>query len=281
MLGRTANDLFWMSRYIERAENIARLLEVGYRIALLPREGHGQDEEWRSTLRSAGCDKGYLAKYGTYDTARRRQLHAVRRRQSLERLFLPCHRPPQRPRAAHRHDARDVGEPQQRLARVLGQGCHRPGAERPAAAARLDQGALGAVPRRAAQHDPAQRHVLLQPARHLPGARRQHRAHPRREILRAAAAQRDRRRRDRQRAVGGDPALGFGPSQLPLGLQGQLQALAHRRLSDPQPADAALAALLLRGDPAGAGRARPFLRRGQRPAIAGQRNARGNWPTAT
>ena len=64
MLGRTANDLFWMSRYIERAENIARLLEVGYRIALLPREGHGQDEEWRSTLRSAGCDKGYLAKYG-------------------------------------------------------------------------------------------------------------------------------------------------------------------------------------------------------------------------
>ena len=68
MLGRTANDLFWMSRYIERAENIARLLEVGYRIALLPREGHGQDEEWQSTLRSAGCEKGYLAKYGAYDT---------------------------------------------------------------------------------------------------------------------------------------------------------------------------------------------------------------------
>ena len=54
MLGRTANDLFWMSRYIERAENMARLLEVGYRIALLPREGGGQDEEWLSTLRSAG-----------------------------------------------------------------------------------------------------------------------------------------------------------------------------------------------------------------------------------
>jgi uncharacterized alpha-E superfamily protein len=46
---------------------MARLLEVGYRIALLPREG-GQDAEWYSTLRSAGCEKGYLAKYGTYDT---------------------------------------------------------------------------------------------------------------------------------------------------------------------------------------------------------------------
>jgi uncharacterized alpha-E superfamily protein len=68
MLGRTANDLFWMSRYMERAENMARLLEVGYRIALLPREGHGQDEEWLSTLRSAGCEKGFLAKYGGYDT---------------------------------------------------------------------------------------------------------------------------------------------------------------------------------------------------------------------
>jgi uncharacterized alpha-E superfamily protein len=68
MLGRTANDLFWMSRYIERAENIARLLEVGYRIALLPHEGAGQDDEWRSTLRSAGCEQGYLAKYGAYAT---------------------------------------------------------------------------------------------------------------------------------------------------------------------------------------------------------------------
>jgi uncharacterized alpha-E superfamily protein len=68
VLGRTANDLFWMSRYMERAENMARLLEVGYRIALLPREGHGHDEEWLSTLRSAGCEKGYLAKYGSYDT---------------------------------------------------------------------------------------------------------------------------------------------------------------------------------------------------------------------
>jgi uncharacterized alpha-E superfamily protein len=58
-----------MSRYIERAENIARLLEVGYRIALLPREGvGGQDEEWLSTLRSAGCEQGFLAKHATYDT---------------------------------------------------------------------------------------------------------------------------------------------------------------------------------------------------------------------
>ena len=36
MLGRTASSLYWMSRYVERAENMARLLEVGYRISLMP-----------------------------------------------------------------------------------------------------------------------------------------------------------------------------------------------------------------------------------------------------
>ena len=41
---------------------------MGYRIALLPRDGDGQDNEWYSTLRSAGSEKGYLSKYGAYDT---------------------------------------------------------------------------------------------------------------------------------------------------------------------------------------------------------------------
>jgi uncharacterized alpha-E superfamily protein len=68
MLGRTANDLFWLARYVERAENMARLIEVGYRIALLPRDGEGFHEEWRSTLASAGCAQGYFAKYETLTT---------------------------------------------------------------------------------------------------------------------------------------------------------------------------------------------------------------------
>lgn len=70
MLGRTANDLYWLSRYVERAENMARLVEVGYRIVLLPREGEGYHQEWRSTLQSAGCEDGYVAKHGELDTRR-------------------------------------------------------------------------------------------------------------------------------------------------------------------------------------------------------------------
>ena len=36
MLGRHAESLFWMSRQIERAENMARLAEAGFRISLTP-----------------------------------------------------------------------------------------------------------------------------------------------------------------------------------------------------------------------------------------------------
>jgi uncharacterized alpha-E superfamily protein len=59
MLGKTANGLFWMSRYLERAENTARLIETGQRIALT-RLGDS-DEEWASVLQSAGVYDAFLA----------------------------------------------------------------------------------------------------------------------------------------------------------------------------------------------------------------------------
>ena len=68
MLGRTANDLFWMARYMERAENMARLIEVGFRLVLLPQESGGGDSEWRSTLQSAGCEAGYIARHSGFET---------------------------------------------------------------------------------------------------------------------------------------------------------------------------------------------------------------------
>lgn len=66
MLCRTANDLFWLSRYLERAENLARLIEVGYRIAMLPREGEGHNEEWKSILQISGSERYYLEQHQTH-----------------------------------------------------------------------------------------------------------------------------------------------------------------------------------------------------------------------
>jgi uncharacterized alpha-E superfamily protein len=65
MLARTAESLFWMSRYMERAENMARLADAGFRISLTPdSSGDGHSEEWSSTLAGAGVLAQFLAKYG-------------------------------------------------------------------------------------------------------------------------------------------------------------------------------------------------------------------------
>jgi uncharacterized alpha-E superfamily protein len=46
MLSRAANNLYWMSRHIERAENTARLLDVTYRMSLLPYRIHETEKSW-------------------------------------------------------------------------------------------------------------------------------------------------------------------------------------------------------------------------------------------
>lgn len=69
MLSRTADNLFWIGRYMERAEATARLLDVGARIALLPSAGHGYRNEWDSLLFAAGIAEGFARKYG--DTVQR------------------------------------------------------------------------------------------------------------------------------------------------------------------------------------------------------------------
>jgi uncharacterized alpha-E superfamily protein len=64
MLSRTAENLFWVARYMERAETMARLLEVGSRISLTPSAGHGHRSDWESLLQASGTAEGFWAKYG-------------------------------------------------------------------------------------------------------------------------------------------------------------------------------------------------------------------------
>lgn len=63
MLSRTADNLFWIARYIERAETAARLLEVGARMALIP-SAAGYRNEWDSLLSASGTAVGFARKYG-------------------------------------------------------------------------------------------------------------------------------------------------------------------------------------------------------------------------
>jgi uncharacterized alpha-E superfamily protein len=69
MLGRTAQNLFWLSRYVERAENMARLLEVGYRMSLTSRREGGSSEHLVSMLRAAEMDEEFARHHEVADVA--------------------------------------------------------------------------------------------------------------------------------------------------------------------------------------------------------------------
>ncbi|WP_240232318.1 alpha-E domain-containing protein [Devosia lacusdianchii] len=67
MLGRTAQNLFWLSRYVERAENMARLLEAGYRMSLTSRREGGASEHLMSMMQAAEVDEDFNKKHTTPD----------------------------------------------------------------------------------------------------------------------------------------------------------------------------------------------------------------------
>ncbi len=68
MLGRVAHGIFWMYRYLERAENTARLLAAGQRMALT-RGQDMADQEWKSILTTLGHRKAYEEHHDHYDGA--------------------------------------------------------------------------------------------------------------------------------------------------------------------------------------------------------------------
>ena len=63
MLSRTADNLFWLSRYVERADYLARILETTSRLSGLPAAYAGDGNEWTSALAIAGCLNAFLAIY--------------------------------------------------------------------------------------------------------------------------------------------------------------------------------------------------------------------------
>ncbi len=64
MLSRVAESIFWMSRYIERAENVARFIDVNLNLTIdlgLGIEGHGQ---WAPLIYTTGDQKVFTEAYG-------------------------------------------------------------------------------------------------------------------------------------------------------------------------------------------------------------------------
>lgn len=63
MLSRTADHVYWLGRFAERAEGLARTLDVQYRLSLLPQERNGGGKGWSCLLCALGAEEAYLARH--------------------------------------------------------------------------------------------------------------------------------------------------------------------------------------------------------------------------
>jgi uncharacterized alpha-E superfamily protein len=63
MLARVADSIYWMSRYVERAENVARFIEVNLNLMLdLP---VGSAQQWQPLVQTTGDAEAFAERYGT------------------------------------------------------------------------------------------------------------------------------------------------------------------------------------------------------------------------
>ncbi len=215
MLSRTASSLYWLGRYVERADFIARLVEATVRLDVLSPRPAGE-AAWGSALAVTETDEAFEAS-GADDTQQPcRALPDARHQPSRLDHPLPRHGAQQRPRRPHRADARSLDRDQPRLADVpeplLARRRHRDA--QPGRAVKAEtRGFEGAIHRML--RNQATWFIRLGPGGR---ARRQHRAAARRQISSPAARGRSGRRRGRPRPVDDDPPDRLGGDRLSLAL---------------------------------------------------------------
>jgi len=67
MLSRTADHLYWMARYTERAENTARMLDVAVQTSMLPQSAQDTEQAWRAILGISELQDAFDARYAVLD----------------------------------------------------------------------------------------------------------------------------------------------------------------------------------------------------------------------
>jgi uncharacterized alpha-E superfamily protein len=69
MLARTADNLFWLARSMERADFTARTIEATLRLEILPKSGPDDMAEWEGALSSVGALDSFHTSHETLDEA--------------------------------------------------------------------------------------------------------------------------------------------------------------------------------------------------------------------
>src|SRR5262245_7546904 len=100
MLSRVADAIYWMSRYVERAENVARFVDVNLALSIdLPEA----DEQWLPLVQAAGDEELFRKTYGDGEVSRENVLRFLTfERQSPNSILSAL--------AAARHNARTIRE---------------------------------------------------------------------------------------------------------------------------------------------------------------------------
>ncbi len=251
MLSRTASDLYWMSRYLERAENLARMLDVSYSLSLLPqdRNGGGLDELAMPLLITGTLD-AYLERHGELAAERLLSFFALDPDNPASIYSCLAAARCQCPRGTRADHPGHVGEHQRHLA---GNARHRRRGH-PAlwhqSFLRMGEGPLAPVPRRDLRHQHAQRCVPLHPSRNLHRTRRQYLA-PARCALpdpgRSGARQGGRGHRARLLPVERAAAGAIRLRGLHRAVPRLAQRAQHRRIAAVARGRATFAAVLHRG----------------------------------
>lgn len=63
MLSRVADSVYWMSRYVERAENVARFIEVNFQLTL--DSPFIEDKQWEPLVNTSGDHEDFTRRYGS------------------------------------------------------------------------------------------------------------------------------------------------------------------------------------------------------------------------
>ena len=246
MLSRTADNLYWLARYVERAEYLARVLEATLRLTALPLAYVGSTNEWESAVATAGCRKAFFARYTEANEENVSEFLAFSadNPSSIRNCIEIARTNARAVRTALTTETWETINGAWLELKRFGNG--------PTSREEFLR-FLHWVQETSLRFDGSAYRTMLRNDVYwfsrlgaLRRARRQHRAHPRREVPHAAAGGRARRRPARLLPMGGDPAHGLGAHRLSLGVPREPQAVARRRPPDPQRADAALAGELLR-----------------------------------
>ena len=88
MLSRTADHLYWMSRYTERAENTARMLNVSYDTSMLPQAPQAARKAWQGVLSISELIPAYASRHG--EVQREAVLHFMVRDESNSSSIASC-----------------------------------------------------------------------------------------------------------------------------------------------------------------------------------------------